>query len=256
MRYWLVMPAAGTGRRFGDAVPKQYAQIHGLAVIEWALQPFLDDARCVGRVVALAAGDGYFPQLARATLDGVESVAGGAERSHSVERGMQTLAGRAQPADWVLVHDAARPCMPRADLERLLDACAAHPIGGLLAAPLADTLKRAQAASAGACVTSGATGIGVIAATLERAGLWRALTPQMFRYGALCEALAAAHAAGRVPTDEAQALEWRGAQPLLVPGSAANLKITTAEDLILARALLAAAHARAGEPMNRSEEQR
>ena len=240
MRYWLVMPAAGTGRRFGDAVPKQYAQIHGLTVIEWALRPFLADTRCAGRVVALAAGDGHFPKLARATLERVESVAGGAERSHSVERGLRMLAGRAQAADWVLVHDAARPCMPRADLERLLEACATHPIGGLLAAPLADTLKRAQASPAASPVAPGATRIDVIEATLERAGLWRALTPQMFRYGALCEALAAAHAAGRVPTDEAQALEWRGAQPLLVPGSAANLKITTAEDLILARALLAA----------------
>jgi 2-C-methyl-D-erythritol 4-phosphate cytidylyltransferase len=234
------MPAAGTGRRFGDAVPKQYAQIHDRTVIEWALQPFLADARCTARVVALAAGDSHFPKLARRTLESVESVEGGAQRSESVERGLRALAGRAHPADWVLVHDAARPCLPSADLERLLDACEAHPVGGLLAAPLADTLKRAQAAP-------GATGLDVIEATLERAGLWRALTPQMFRYGALCQALAAAHAAGRLPTDEAQAMEWQGAQPLLVAGSAANLKITTTEDLILARALLAAEHARGGE---------
>jgi 2-C-methyl-D-erythritol 4-phosphate cytidylyltransferase len=237
LRYWLVMPAAGTGRRFGDAVPKQYAQIHGRTVIEWALAPFLADPRCAARVVVLAGNDSHFRSLAPVTLQSLESVAGGAERSHSVEHGLLALAGRAQPADWVLVHDAARPCMPQADLERLLDACAAHPIGGLLAVPLADTLKRAQADS---------SRLHVIDATLERTGLWRALTPQMFRYGALCEALAAAHAAGRVPTDEAQALEWRGAQPLLVPGSAANLKITTAQDLILARALLGAQDARGG----------
>jgi 2-C-methyl-D-erythritol 4-phosphate cytidylyltransferase len=242
LRYWLVMPAAGTGRRFGDVVPKQYAQIHDRTVIEWALQPFLGDARCAACVVALAADDSHFPKLARSTLERVERVAGGAQRSESVERGLRALAGRAHPADWVLVHDAARPCMPSADLERLLDACGAHPSGGLLAAPLADTLKRAHPQPA-----PGATGLDVIEATLERAGLWRALTPQMFRYGALCEALAAAHRAGRVPTDEAQALEWQGVQPLLVPGSAANLKITTAEDLILARALLAREPGRGGE---------
>ncbi|HTV50217.1 MAG TPA: 2-C-methyl-D-erythritol 4-phosphate cytidylyltransferase [Steroidobacteraceae bacterium] len=227
MRYWLVMPAAGAGRRFGERLPKQYVEIHGRTVLEWALKPFVSDTRCAGITLALAAGDSHWPRLAARGLPGVQTVLGGAERGHSVEAALRALAGRAEPEDWVLVHDAARPCLPVADLERLLATAAEHPVGAVLAAPLADTLKRAQAD-------------GSIEGTIDRSGLWRALTPQMFRYQALRAALGAALAAGRLPTDEAQALEWQGAQPLLVPGSAANVKITTAEDLILARALLAA----------------
>jgi 2-C-methyl-D-erythritol 4-phosphate cytidylyltransferase len=222
MRYWLVMPAAGIGRRFGAQRPKQYAPLCGRTVIEWALAPFLRDARCAGAVVALAAGDPYWSAIAP---EGVMTAEGGAERSDSVRNGLAALAGRASEVDWVLVHDAARPCLARADLERLLGEIATHPVGGLLATPAADTLKRADAA-------------GCASETIDRSGLWRALTPQMFRYGALREALERAHEAGHRPTDEAQAIEWRGAHPKLVAGSAANLKITSAADLTLAAALL------------------
>ena len=222
MRYWLVMPAAGIGRRFGAQRPKQYAPLCGRTVIEWALAPFLGDARCAGAVVALAAGDPYWSEIAP---PGVLTAAGGAERSHSVRNGLAALAARAGEADWVLVHDAARPCLARTDLDRLLAAIEAHPVGGLLATPAADTLKRADAS-------------GCARETVDRSGLWRALTPQMFRYGALREALDRAHAAGQRPTDEAQAIEWRGAHPQLVAGSAANLKITSAADLTIAAALL------------------
>ncbi len=226
MHYWLVMPAAGSGSRFGDRVPKQYAEILGRAVIEWALDPFTRDPRCTGMVVALAAGDEHWARIAQRSSARLETVQGGAERSQSVRRGLAALAGRAAPSDWVLVHDAARPCLAAVDLDRLLAECHEHPVGGLLAAPVADTLKL--------CDAGGAS----IDRTVDRAGLWRALTPQMFRYGPLCAALDAAFAAGRSPTDEAQALEWTGAHPLRVPGSTRNLKITTAEDLALAVALL------------------
>ena len=118
------------------------------------------------------------------------------------------MPGAAQPLDWVLVHDAARPCLEGADLERLLRHLGAHPVGGLLGVRVADTLKRGEGAGVEATVL----------ATEERAGLWRALTPQMFRYGALCAALDAARAAGRTPSDEAQALEWHGERPLLIEG--------------------------------------
>ncbi len=222
MRYWLVMPAAGIGRRFGAQRPKQYAPLCGRTVIEWALAPFLSDARCAGVVVALAAGDPYWSDIAPA---GVMTAAGGAERSHSVRSGLAALAARAGEADWVLVHDAARPCLGRADLDRLLGELHTHPVGGLLATPAADTLKRADRD-------------GCACETVDRGGLWRALTPQMFRYGALREALDRAHQAGHGPTDEAQAMEWRGAHPKLVAGSAANLKITSMADLALAAALL------------------
>jgi 2-C-methyl-D-erythritol 4-phosphate cytidylyltransferase len=230
MRYWLVMPAAGQGQRFGGDIPKQYATLAGSTVIEWALAPFLDDERCAGIVVAIAPHDPHWPAV-RARLDAakVASAAGGAARSESVRSALGALAGRAGAMDWVLVHDAARPCLERRDLDVLLRELATHPLGGLLATPLTDTLKR------GAPQTDGHA---LSAQTLERAGLWRALTPQMFRYGALCAALDAAHAARRFPSDEAQALEWHGAQPALIAGSARNLKITTAAELALAAALL------------------
>lgn len=221
--YWLVMPAAGIGRRFGAERPKQYALLRGRAVIEWALEPFLRDARCAGAVVALAAQDPYWREIAPPRA--VSLVPGGAERSHSVRNGLAALAARAAPHDWVLVHDAARPCLPVPDLERLLSSLEAHPVGGLLAVPAADTLKRADPR-------------GQVLETVERAGLWRALTPQMFHYARLCEALDRAHDAGRLPTDEAQAIEWLGERPALIEGSAANIKITSGADLALAAALL------------------
>ena len=245
MRYWLIMPAAGSGRRFGAASPKQYAPLAGRTVIEWALHPFLSDPRCAGVVVALAPEDrewaGIAARLPTAVHAGpglaapppLTAVAGGEHRSLSVRHALQALAGRAAAADWVLVHDAARPCLDGTDLDRLLGALASHALGGLLATPAADTLKRSECGSTGNVDTPRP-----VAETVDRTALWRALTPQMFRYGKLCAALDAAHAAQRFPTDEAQALEWQGEQPLLIPGAATNLKITTAEDLILAAAIL------------------
>jgi len=238
MRYWLVMPAAGASERFGGPTPKQYAPLAGRTVIEWALEPFLDDSRCAGAIVALAVQDRRFaevaarlraPTPAAAPLPTVTTCAGGAQRCLSVRSALAALATRAADDDWVLVHDAARPCLERADLERLLAALAAHPLGGLLAAPVADTLKRAQSGPGATLQT---------AQTVERSALWRALTPQMFRYRRLCAALDAAQAAGRCPSDEAQSLEWLGEQPLLIAGSPANLKITSAAELAVAAAIL------------------
>ena len=227
------MPAAGASRRFRAPQPKQYSPLAGRTVIEWALAPFLADPRCAGVFVALAAEDTGWARLAdrRPELQTVSVVTGGAQRSLSVRRALAALVGRAQAADWVLVHDAARPCLVAQDLERLLARLGAHALGGLLALPATDTLKRAQAGAGDAAVAA-------VAQTVDRAGLWRALTPQMFRYGRLCTPLDAAHGAGRFPTDEAQALEWLGEQPALVEGSAWNLKITTTEDLTLAAAVL------------------
>jgi 2-C-methyl-D-erythritol 4-phosphate cytidylyltransferase len=228
MRYWLVMPAAGSGSRFGAPTPKQYAPLAGRTVIEWALAPFLEDARCLQLVVALAPGDTQFRALAAATRARVQTVVGGAQRSLSVRAGLASLAERAADADWVLVHDAARPCLGSAERDRLLGELATHPLGGLLALRSTDTLKRATAAHSH-----------TVAETVDRSELWRALTPQMFRYGALCAALDQAHAAARYPSDEAQALEWAGGQPALVEGTTGNLKITTAADLVMAAAQLA-----------------
>ncbi|MGH8218037.1 MAG: 2-C-methyl-D-erythritol 4-phosphate cytidylyltransferase [Steroidobacteraceae bacterium] len=230
MRYWLVMPAAGSGRRFQGPLPKQYARLLDRTVIEWALAPFAGDPRCAGLVVALATDDQHWPHIAARVAAEKEVIVarGGPERAHSVRGGLAALSDRAAADDWVLVHDAARPCLSRTDLDRLLAEGSDHPVGAVLAAPVADTLK--------ACTEDDG-----IERTVDRAGLWRALTPQLFRYGALRAALDAAISAGRSPTDEAQALEWTGARPRAVRGSAMNLKITTAADLALAAALLGGA---------------
>lgn len=233
MRYWLVMPAAGSGSRFGAGLPKQYTPLAGRTVLEWALRPFAADARCRHLIVALAPDDRRWDEVARrlgaGSSERITTVTGGARRSDSVRNALAALAGRAEDADWVLVHDAARPCLGGEDLERLLARGAAHPVGALLALPAADTLKRAHTDRSGASV---------VESTVERTGLWRALTPQMFHYDALCAALDAAHAAQRAPTDEAQALEWVGKSALLVEGAATNFKITTPADLALAATVL------------------
>ncbi len=221
------MPAAGSGRRFGTQIPKQYAPLFGRTVIEWALDPFVTDPRCSGVVVALAPKDPWWPQIAERLPGHIATVAGGAQRSASVLNGLRALGTRADERDWVLVHDAARPCLPPSDLTKLLRDLRDEATGGLLATPGADTLKYGP--------SLGAT---TVERTVDRSGLWRALTPQMFRFGALRKALEAAHDAGRTPTDESQALEWVGARPLLVEGSAANMKVTTAQDLVLAAAIL------------------
>ena len=228
LKYWLVMPAAGAGRRFGEALPKQYCPLLGRTVIEWSLRPFLEDPRCQDVMVALAADDPYWPAVAARLGRAVHTVVGGAERGSSVLNALRALAAKASEQDWVLVHDAARPCLPREDLDRLIEGLKDYQAGGLLAAPCADTLKFGPA-------TGGAV---LVERTVDRTGLWRALTPQMFRFGALRAALEAALAQGRNPTDEAQALEWTGARVGLVAGSAANLKITTGPDLALAAAVL------------------
>jgi 2-C-methyl-D-erythritol 4-phosphate cytidylyltransferase len=235
LRYWLVMPAAGSGRRFQGDQPKQYAPLLGRTVIEWALAPFLGDPRCAHGVVVIAEADSSWHRVAaRLGSERLSATAGGGERSESVRRGLSALSARADPEDWVLVHDAARPCLEPRDLAELIARVTAHDVcGGLLGVRAADTLKQAQP-------LAGAQREATVARTVDRSELWRALTPQMFRYRALCAALDAAHGAGRHPTDEAQALEWRGESPLLVAGAASNLKLTTSEDLKLAEAVLRA----------------
>jgi 2-C-methyl-D-erythritol 4-phosphate cytidylyltransferase len=227
MHYWLVMPAAGSGKRFGGAIPKQHLPLAGATVLELALRPFLDDTRCRMLVLALAADDAFRIDLSARLGPKVQVVIGGAERVDSVVAALRSLRDQAGDQDWVLVHDAVRPCLSAADLDQLLQSGAASADGALLATPLADTLKRADE---NACVET----------TVSREHLWRALTPQMFRYRRLLDALTAAQAAGRRPTDEAQAIEWQGGQPLLVAARDINVKITTENDLPVAAAAIAA----------------
>lgn len=223
-RAWAVVPAAGSGRRMGAEVAKQYLSLCGRPVLSHALAPLLSCERIVAVVLVVAPGDHRWAEIVTPG-ERLLIAAGGAERCNSVLGGLEALAGRAAEDDWVLVHDAARPCLSGEELEQLFAALGEDPVGGLLATPLADTLKTADAA-------------GRVARTLPREGLWRALTPQMFRYGLLHKALAGAISAGMVVTDEAAAMEHAGYQPALVAGDAANIKITGPADLALAAAVL------------------
>jgi 2-C-methyl-D-erythritol 4-phosphate cytidylyltransferase len=222
-RYWAVVPAAGVGQRMGSAIPKQYLPLVGRPVIVHTLETLLRYPPLAGVVVAIGADDGWWPAMAI----GIDSakplrvVTGGVERGQSVLNGLEALREWASPDDWVLVHDAARPCLSTEDLDRLLAELDSDPVGGLLAVPVRDTLKQADAA-------------GRVTTTVDRSRLWHALTPQMFRLGLLRDALRDALARGLTVTDEAAAMEAAGFAPRLIEGRADNVKITRPEDLALA----------------------
>jgi 2-C-methyl-D-erythritol 4-phosphate cytidylyltransferase len=219
---WAVIPAAGVGRRFGAARPKQYLDLAGRPVIEHAMRPLLGHPRIRGLVVALDPADAYWADTQLAADPRVRRAAGGAERCHSVLNALELLATEADPEDWVLVHDAARPCLRAADLDRLIATLEDDPVGGLLGVPVRDTMKESD--DSGRSVR-----------TLPRARLWHAYTPQMFRLGLLRRALRGALEAGHLVTDDASAVELLGLAPRLVEGQADNIKITRVEDLGLAR---------------------
>jgi 2-C-methyl-D-erythritol 4-phosphate cytidylyltransferase len=225
-KFWAVIPAAGLGRRMGGGLPKQYLELDGRPVIDHAVERMLLHPRLDGLVIALREDDAWWPDTEFADHPDVMRVAGGAERCHSVQNALEALAARADPDDWVLVHDAARPCLRRVDVTRLVDTLAGDPVGGLLGVPLHDTVKRTDEA-------------GRVVATVPRDNLWRAFTPQMFRLGVLRDALRAAIDAGVPVTDEASAIERAGHAPRLVEGHADNLKITRLGDLELAAFFLA-----------------
>lgn len=224
-RHWVIVPAAGRGTRMRSEQPKQYLPLLERTVIEWSLQPFLDRPEIDAIVVVLAADDVQFQTLPLAASNRLRVAVGGTERADSVRAGLLVLANEAAAEDWVLVHDAARPCLRSEDLQALMSAVADDSVGGLLASPLADTLKQADAAQKAI-------------ATVARISLWRAFTPQMFRYGLLVEALRRARERGLTVTDEAAAIEQLGHAPRLIAGHADNLKITVPEDITIAEAIL------------------
>jgi len=223
---WAVVPAAGVGTRMQASVTKQYLPLHGRSVIECSLQRLASLPAVQGIVVALAADDHGWPDL-RIELDiPLRTVAGGEQRCDSVLNALELLSQTADAADWVMVHDAARPCVQQADLDKLYQQVTQADQGGLLAIPVRDTMKRA-----------GGEPIQVIE-TVDRNDLWHALTPQMFRLGELQQALSQALANGQQVTDEASAMEYAGYQPLLVEGHHDNIKITHPDDLALAEYFL------------------
>ncbi len=221
-KFHAVIPAAGAGSRMGADTPKQYLSLAGKTVLEHSLDVLLACERIATVVLVLSADDECWPEIKGRYKDGrVETINGGAERCHSVLNGLEHLAGTAGVDDWVLVHDAARPCVRQQDIEMLMSILEDDSVGGLLGLPVADTMKQVDSD-------------GVILKTVERDGLWRALTPQMFRLGPLRDALQQAIASGVMVTDDAAAMEMAGCQPHMVEGHADNIKVTRPGDLQLA----------------------
>lgn len=224
---WCVIPAAGSGRRFGGELPKQYQLLMGQPVLAWTLSRLASHPAVDGLVVVIAAGDGWWPGWTEVAGKPVRTAIGGEERSHSVLAGLHTLADVADAGPWVMVHDAARPCVRPADLDALVAHGTADPVGAILAGRCRDTMKEAD-------------GEGRITATLARGRLWRAFTPQLARRERLQIALETCGHRGVVPTDEAEALETIGEFPILVEGYEDNLKITSPSDMALAEGILRA----------------
>jgi len=226
-RLFAIVPAAGRGERFGGRHPKQYAALLGRPVLSWSLGALLAVRSVRAVIVALSEGDRRFARLPEARDPRVRTCSGGARRELSVANALEALRGEARDEDWVMVHDAARPCLHPSDVRQLIAALDGDPVGGLLALPVGDTLK--AAGRDGRCDR-----------TVPREGLWRALTPQMFRYGVLRRALKLNLERERVVTDEASAVEAMGLRPRLVTGRTDNIKITLPGDRGLAAAILQA----------------
>jgi len=220
-RFWAVVPAAGVGRRMGGEVPKQYLELLGRRVIDHSLRRLLGHPLIEAAYVALSPEDAYWSSCEHASDPRVVRVPGGVERCHSVVNALSALKAVAAEEDWVLVHDAARPCLTAEDLDCLVSTLRDHPVGGLLGVPVHDTLKRVLAG-------------GEVEETVPRRDLWQAYTPQMFRLGLLTRSLEQALEKGELVTDDASAVELAGHRPRMVEGHAGNIKITRPSDLALA----------------------
>lgn len=225
-RYWVVIPAAGGGSRMGLSRPKQYLPLRGRALLEWSIAPFLDTDWIDGVVLVLAKSDPEFQKLPIARHPKIVTTTGGAARAESVLAGLEAVAERSRGFEevYALVHDAARPCLMWSDLENLREE-ASDEHGGLLALPATDTLKKSKQ--------------GQVASTVDRAFIWRAQTPQLFRVDLLVSALKECAERSLDVTDEASAMERAGYRPRLVRGRESNIKVTYPEDLPLAEFWLA-----------------
>lgn len=223
---WAIVPAAGIGARMRAGIPKQYLPLLGRPVIVHTLERLCSYAPLRGVLVGISPQDTHWPSLnfpKTATFLG--TYAGGDRRAQTVLNGLNALPAQAKEGDWVMVHDAVRPCVNHGDLDKLVVAAKSHDVGALLAVPVTDTLKRTDAT-------------GQIEQTVPRSNLWRALTPQMFRLGPLHDALMKALSQGQDPTDEAAAMESIGARPYVVEGRSDNIKITLPGELALAELYL------------------
>lgn len=224
VKTWAVVPAAGIGARVGGDIPKQYLKIKRRTILEITLDKLLNLTFIQGIVVVLNAGDQWWQNLSFANHPRIFTTQGGAERAHSVLAGLAALK-RASAKDWVMVHDAARPCVTLDKLKALHQAAREHAVGAILAAPVADTLKRINDNFE-------------IENTELRHSVWQAHTPQMFPLGLLMEALNSTIESGNTLTDEAAAIESLGMKPLVVEDRRDNIKVTVREDLAWAQAIL------------------
>ena len=222
---WAVVPAAGSGRRLGGEIPKQYREIAGAPLMEHTLRALLESPDIRGVVVALDPSDRRADAIESLSDVRVQTTPGGAERADSVMAGLELLASQATEEDWVLVHDAARPCLPLEALTALVERARLTGEGAILAEPVADTLKQVDDA-------------GSVAGTVDRASLWRAQTPQLFPLFPLREALGQCFEEGVSVTDEAMAMEYVGQPVHVVEGPSSNIKVTVEADLAFADLVL------------------
>lgn len=219
---WAVIPASGIGQRMQAELPKQYLKLTDKTIIEHTLDKLLSHNLIIGAVVILSADDKYWDRLNYKPSKPLFLARGGEQRQHSVNNGLEILNSNIQQDCYALVHDAVRPLVSHSDISRLIETAQQHDDGALLAAPVADTLKRQDDE-------------GNIDQTISRAGLWRAFTPQIFRANLLSKALRYVQENRLEITDDASAIEAMGLKPKLVLGSSENFKITLPEDLTLAR---------------------
>lgn len=219
---YAVVPAAGVGSRMKADLPKQYLRINNKTILEHTVDKLLAHPLVDKVVIAVSEADPYFPQLSLSQNKRVVRVLGGKERSESVFSCLDHIVNQLKsPDSWVLVHDAARPCVRYEDIDNLIHTAGNSEVGGILAVPVRDTMKRSDHH-------------GAITQTVERNHLWHALTPQMFRAKPLMDALDSAHQRGEIITDDASAMELLGLKPLLIMGRSDNFKVTQPEDLALA----------------------
>ncbi|MFM1895564.1 MAG: 2-C-methyl-D-erythritol 4-phosphate cytidylyltransferase [Pseudomonadota bacterium] len=225
MTVWAIVPAAGIGRRMQAKIPKQYLNVHGRPIIETSLGR-IGALKYVNRIVVmLNPEDTIWPTLGLESNPKIVCQPGGENRYQSVLNGLRYLGSFAADLDWVLVHDAARPCVRIRDIHRLMEAIHDHPVGGLLGSPMDSTLKSVDAN-------------GEITHTVDRSNLWTAFTPQVFRYRLLLNALEAVDKSSKTVTDESTAMEQLGYRPKVVEGNRDNIKVTQPQDLNLATQIL------------------
>ncbi len=224
MRIWAVIPAAGVGKRYSSDIPKQYLSLNGMPVLLHSINKFvkLDEIHEV--LVALNPDDEFWQKL-NFSHPKVKTINGGPERCYSVNSALEELSGRAENGDWILVHDAVRPCISDFDLNKIIEIVHDEDVGGLLACPILDTIKKVK------------DNLDVLK-TIPREGLWSAMTPQIFRYELLKKALNAVLNSARSVTDEAKAIELIGLTPKIIEGDKTNIKITHPSDMVLAESII------------------